>query len=87
MLISMVYTFTNEMQITFLKTVGGVILANEAICVQYNGRQYNYDTNIQKKNKNPFAFLCLAQFNKQDGSIFLKKLLLDTCVLINRYII
>lgn len=85
MLISMVYTFTNEMQITFLKTVGGVILANEAICVQYNGRQYNYDTNIQKKN--PFAFLCSAQFNKQDGSIFLKKLLLDTCVLINRYII
>lgn len=46
MLISMVYTFTNEMQITFLKTVAGVILANEAICVQYNGRQYNYDTNI-----------------------------------------
>lgn len=46
MLISMVYTFTNEMQITFLKTVAGVILANGAICVQYNGRQYNYDTNI-----------------------------------------
>lgn len=40
MLISMVYTFTNEMQITFLKTVGGVLLTNEALCVQYNGKQY-----------------------------------------------
>lgn len=28
------------MQITFLKTVGGVILTNEALTVQYNGKQY-----------------------------------------------
>lgn len=40
MLISMVYTFTNEMQILFLKTVGGVTLTNEALTVEYNGKQY-----------------------------------------------
>lgn len=48
------------MQITFLKTVGGVILTNEALTVQYNGKQYMIL--IEKKNKNSFAFLCLSQF-------------------------
>lgn len=49
MLISMVYTIKKEMQITFQKSDGGVILANKALCAQYNGKQYNYDTIIQGK--------------------------------------
>lgn len=61
MLISMVYTFTNEMQITFFKSGRGVIFANEALCVQYNEKQ---DMILIYRKKNSFAFLCLSQFNK-----------------------
>lgn len=57
MLMFMVYTFTNEMQMTFWKIVGGFILKNEALCVQYNGKQYMILIYREKKFIRIFMFI------------------------------